>query len=136
MKTLIMKQFSITLFVMLCISAISAKAQESKVLIDNDKIKVTEYISQPGKDVCGTGKHSHVDHATILLSDAKVKTINADGVTEIETYSAAKHLYIVSKNGKTDKIPIDGTFWVPGASHSVTNIGNKPLRFYIVETKN
>src|SRR5882757_7316665 len=44
-------------------------APETKVLIDNDKIKVTEYTSQPGQEVCGQGQHTHADHTTILLTD-------------------------------------------------------------------
>lgn len=106
----------------------------TKVLVDNDKIRITEYISRPGEDVCGKGKHSHPDHATILLTDAKVRTTKADGTTEIETYSAGQQLYVVDRNGKTEKMSTDGVFWVKGTTHSVTNIGNKPIRFYIIET--
>lgn len=120
---------------LLSLIAISAKAQEKKVLIDNAKIKVTEYVSQPGQDVCGSGKHSHGDHVTILLTNAKVKTINKEGKTEIETYSVSDHLYTVSKDQQTQKVPTDGAFWAKATSHQVTNINDIPLRFYIIETK-
>ena len=29
------------------------------VILENDQLKVTEYVSNPGNDVCGAGKHSH-----------------------------------------------------------------------------
>jgi hypothetical protein len=130
-----MKQLSMVLTLVLGLGALQVNAQQTKVLIDNEKLKVTEYISQPGKDVCGAGMHTHQDHATILTGDAKVKTTKADGTAEVETYSAAKHVYNVARNGKTESIPTDGTFWVKGATHSVINISDKPLKFYIVETK-
>ncbi|MBO9563752.1 MAG: hypothetical protein J7621_13305 [Niastella sp.] len=104
-------------------------------MLDNDKVKITEYISKPGQDVCGTGNHTHGNHATILLTDAKVKTIESDKTVVIETYQADKHLYTAVKNGKTEKMTTDGTFWAKGATHSVTNVGDKILRFYIIETK-
>jgi hypothetical protein len=72
---------------------------------------------------------------TILLSDAAVKTTTADGATQVETYLQDKHLYTVTKNGKSEKTPTDGTFWVKGDTHSVINTGTRPMRFYIIETK-
>jgi hypothetical protein len=119
----------------LSLTAMASQAQTTKVLIDNDKIKVTEYTSQPGQDVCGKGQHTHGDHATVLLTDATVKTTTADGAIQTETWSADKHLYTVTENGKTQKISADGGFWVKGVTHSVINAGRKPMRFYIIETK-
>lgn len=133
-----MKQLLFAFFFVF-ISALSTQAQVTtpaeKVVIDNDKIRVTEYVSKPGQDVCGTGKHTHKDHVTILVTDAKVKTVKADGTTEMETFSASKNSYTVIKNGKTETIPVDGAFWAAGTTHTVTNVGNKPMKFYIVETK-
>jgi len=130
-----MKQITIIFAVVFLLIAFSSTAQTSKVLIDNDKVKITEYISQPGEDVCGKGRHTHADHVTILLTDAAVKTTTADGVIQSETYLEGKHLYTVTANGKTQDIPTEGTFWVKGATHSVINTGSKPMRFYIIETK-
>lgn len=116
-------------------SGIAVNAQTSKVLIDNDQMKLTEYTSKPGESVCGEGRHTHGDHATILLTDAKVKTVQADNTTLIETYSAGKHSYSVLQDGKTTVMTTDGSFWAKAATHQVTNIGNNVMRFYIIETK-
>ncbi len=107
----------------------------TRVILENDRIKITEYTSQPGQDVCGIGNHKHGNHATILLTDAKVKEIQADGTEVIETYLADKHQYTASQNGKNETVDIDGAFWAKAATHRVTNIGNNVLKFYIIETK-
>jgi|SRR6218665_307141 len=130
-----MKQKTLTMLsVIFSILATRANAQE-KVLVDNDKIKITEYISQPGKDVCGTGKHAHKEHATILLTDANVKSVRDDGTIENEAYNVARHQYTVTRNGKTEQIPTEGTFWAEGATHTVVNTGKQPIKLLIVETK-
>ena len=54
-----------------------------KTILENDKVKVTEYISTPGKDVCGKGMHTHAPHLSILLTDAKVTVTTPDGKTQI-----------------------------------------------------
>ena len=46
------------------------KLDTIKVVFENDKVKVTEYASTPGKDVCGKGKHSHAAHLSIFLTEA------------------------------------------------------------------
>lgn len=130
-----MKRGSFLISLVLSTATISVYAQTGKVLLDNDKIRITQYISKPGEDVCGAGSHSHGDHATVLLTDATVKTIEADKSIAIETYLADKHLYTVMKNGKTFRIDTNGTFWVKGTTHSVTNTGKKILKCYIIETK-
>ena len=50
-----------------------------KVLFENNKMKVTEYISSPGKDVCGKGKHSHGPHLDIAITDITGVEIGKDG---------------------------------------------------------
>ena len=42
--------------------AVHGKSQQNipvsdtiKVILENDKVKVTEYVSNPGKDICGKG---------------------------------------------------------------------------------
>jgi hypothetical protein len=111
------------------------QSQAQKVLIDNDKIRVTEYTSAPGEEVCGKGMHTHADHATILLNDAKVRTTTDDGKVEDENYSAAKHLYTMVKEGKSTSMKTDGTFWAKGSMHTVVNTGKNTMRFYIIEPK-
>ncbi len=87
-----------------------------KVVFENEQVRVLEYRSRPGLGICGQGVHSHPDHLTLLLTDAKAK---------------------VSKDGKTfvaENKPGD-IFWDPAATHSVENVGGSGTRAYIIELK-
>lgn len=101
--------------------AFAATAQQRKdtvrVLVENEKIKVTEYVSSPGKDICGPGLHTHPAHLSILLTDAMVRLTTPDGKKQ-------------DFNLKT------GTaFWSEAESHIAINNGNKIARVYLVELK-
>lgn len=89
-----------------------------KVLIDNDKMKVVEHISQPKGDVCGIGMHHHEPHLTIVLTDAKVR--------------------ITPENGQPQEMEVkSGTsIWFDAAeTHSVSNSGNQPTKMILVYLK-
>ena len=88
-----------------------------KVIVDNDKMRVIEFVSNPGKDVCGKGKHTHPPHLSILLTDAKVTVTSSDGKTQVVD------------------VPAGAAFWSPAETHIAINSGNKITRAYIVETK-
>lgn len=95
-----------------------AKAQTApKVLIDNSKVKVTEYDGAPGKDVCGAGKHSHPGHLTVLLTAATVTITGADGKVVTQT------------------VPAGTVFWSEAETHKVINSGSAPVKAYLIETK-
>ena len=117
-----MKNLLILLFVFFSgtLVAQNQKASESgeKVIIDNDKIKVVEHVSQPKGDVCGLGMHHHEPHLTIVLSDAKVR--------------------ITPENGEPQEMEVkSGTsIWFDAAeTHSVSNIGNQPTKMILVYLK-
>ena len=88
-----------------------------RVILENDKVKVTEYVSNPGKDVCGKGKHTHGPHLSILLTDAKVSVTSADGKTQMVNVKAGT------------------TFWSEAETHIAINSGNDVAKAYIVEVK-
>ena len=88
-----------------------------KVLLENDQVRVLEYRSRPGLGVCGKGVHSHPDHLTILLTDAKAKAKMADGST-------------VVADGKAGDV-----FREPAVTHTIENVGGSGARIYIVEVK-
>jgi len=73
--------------------AVYGKTQQDaiKVILENDKLKVTEYTSTPGKDVCGKGKHTHAPHLSILLTDAIVRQTTPDG--KIQDFDLKKEHY-------------------------------------------
>lgn len=88
-----------------------------KVVLENDKLKVTEYVSTPGKDVCGKGKHSHAPHLAIFLTDAITRLTVADGKMQDFDLKAGT------------------TLWSEADTHIVINNGNKPATVYLVEVK-
>jgi len=88
-----------------------------RVILENDKLKVTEYTSTPGKDVCGKGKHTHAPHLSILLTDAIVRQTTPDGkIQDFDLKSGA-------------------TFWSEAGTHIAINNGNKPAKAYLIEVK-
>jgi hypothetical protein len=87
-----------------------------KVVLENEQVRVLEYVSKPGLGLCGQGVHSHPDHLTVLLTAAKGK-VTQDGKT----------LVVEKKAGEI--------FWEPASTHSVENIGGSGARAYIVELK-
>ena len=88
-----------------------------KVILENDKLKVTEYSSTPGKDICGKGKHTHAPHLSILLTDAIVRLTTSDG--KIQDFD----------------LKAGATFWSDAETHIAINNGNKPVKAYIIEVK-
>jgi len=88
-----------------------------RVILENDKLKVTEYTSTPGKDVCGKGKHYHAPHLSILLTDAVVRQTTTDGKVQDFDLKAGT------------------TFWSEADTHIAINKGSKPVRAYIIEVK-
>lgn len=103
---------------------VAARAQDAngqptgKVILDNEKVKVTQFESQPGKDVCGLGNHSHDAHITVLLTDATVTVSLPNGKTA------------------THKMPAGTTFWSEAETHTVINSGSSVSKAQIIEYRN
>ena len=108
------------LFACVSLSAQNHTHAESveKVIVDNEKIKVVEHISQPTGDVCGLGMHHHEPHLTIVLTDSKVR--------------------ITPEKGEPQEIEVkSGTsIWFDAAeTHSVSNIGSQEAKMILVYLK-
>jgi hypothetical protein len=88
-----------------------------KMVLENDKLKVVEYASTPGKDVCGKGMHSHAPHLTIFLTDAVVKLTTTDGKVQDFDLKAGT------------------TLWSEADTHIAVNNGSKPAKVYLIEVK-
>lgn len=88
-----------------------------KIILDNYKVKVTEYSGLPGNDVCGPGKHNHPAHLTVVLDNAWVKITTTEGKTVEQ------------------KVPAGAVFWSEEEHHAVVNKGNRQVRLYIIELK-
>lgn len=88
-----------------------------KTVLDNDKLKVVEYASTPGKDACGKGMHSHGPHLTIFLTDALIRLTTTDGKTQDYNLKAGF------------------TIWTEADTHIAINQSVKPVRAYLIELK-
>ena len=114
MKSLLM------LACLMCVSHLlsgQSKPEDHKLVIENDNVRVYEYDSKPGKDVCGLGKHSHPEHLTVMLTDANVTITSPDG----KVTSA--------------KMKAGTTFWSEAESHTVINSGASEVKCQLVELK-
>lgn len=88
-----------------------------KVVFENDRVRVLEYVSRPGLGLCGRGRHSHPAHLNVLLTDSKAKITTAEGKTFFSQKKAGD------------------VFWEDAATHTVENIGGSGVRAYMVELK-
>ncbi len=104
----------VTIFFALCSSA---PGQQIKVLLENEKVRVTEFTALPHEGVCGIGMHSHPPHLTVILQAAKVRVTMPDGK-------------IVEKAPKGDLV-----FWSEGGTHSVENIDTTIRHSLIIDLK-
>jgi len=96
--------------------AVRTQPQAYRVALDNDRVRVLEFVSRPGVGVCGSGVHSHPPHLTIALSECRVR---------------------VKENGKEfiGENKIGDVFWSPAVTHETENIGGHDVRALIVELK-
>ena len=119
MKTL----FSLIVSLLFCYS--TSYAQKSshnadgsgKVILDNDKVEVVEFVGKPQGSVCGIGKHHHDAHLTVALTDAKVLITSPDGEQQ------------------TAEIPSGAAIWFEAGTHSVMNEGKKESKFLLIYLK-
>ena len=88
-----------------------------KVVFEDNRVRVLEYVSKPGLGVCGQGRHYHPAHLTMQLTDVRVKVTQDDG------------------SSKTADVPAGRMFASPAEWHTTENIGAAGARAYIVEYK-
>ncbi len=88
-----------------------------RVALDNDRVRVLEFVSRPGLGVCGSGMHSHPAHLTVALTPAKVRVKLPDGTV------------IVAENKAGD------VFWSEAETHETENLTGRDVRALIVELK-
>ena len=87
-----------------------------RVVLDNAKLRVLEYVARPGIGVCGTGVHSHPEHLTVVLTTATVR-VTEDGKTTVSTAKAGD------------------VFWSPAVTHETENVGSTTARSLLIELK-
>jgi len=88
--------------------------KNTKVLLDNDQVRVMEVSLKPGETL---PMHSHPANVVYFVTAGKTKTTTADGkVTESER-----------KAGET--------IWSEPITHSNQNVGTMPTKAVVVELK-
>jgi hypothetical protein len=95
-----------------------AQPQNFKVVLENDRLRVLEYVSRPGLAVCGSGMHSHPEHLTVVLSAGKVRIRTPDG-----------------KVVTTPETPPGLVFWSGAETHEVENVSGREMRSLVIELK-
>jgi quercetin dioxygenase-like cupin family protein len=88
-----------------------------RMVLDNDKLQVTEYVSTPGKDVCGVGMHTHEPHLTVMLTDASILVTTPDGKSQNYDLKAGTAL------------------WFGADTHTAINNGDQEAKLLLVHLK-
>ena len=96
--------------------AVRTQPQAYRVTLDNDQMRVLDFVSRPGMGVCGSGVHSHPPHLTVALSDCRVR---------------------VKEGGKEfiGENKVGDVFWSPAVTHETENVTGRDVRALIVELK-
>lgn len=118
-----MKQFFLSMLCLIGLGMI-ANSQHShseidtiRTILENDKMKVVEYVGTSGKGVCGKGIHSHPPHLTILLTDARIKVTTPDG--KVQDF----------------ELKAGFTAWFEADTHIAINNEANPVKAYLIELK-
>jgi hypothetical protein len=88
-----------------------------QVVLENEKLRVVQYISMPGEGTCGQGIHEHEAHLTIILTDGSVRITHAEGDTHVFDLEAGT------------------TLWSEAEKHEAINGGDDALKVLLVYLK-
>lgn len=97
--------------------AVKMDPRAYKVVLENERVRVLEYVGKPRLGVCGEGMHSHPDHVTVVMTDARVKVTLPDGKTMVAENKAGT------------------VFFEPAGPHAVENIGGRDVKSLLIELK-
>jgi hypothetical protein len=97
--------------------AVQTEPGNYRLVLENSRVRVLEFVSRPRTVVCGVGKHSHPAHLTVALSDARVRITLPNGE-------------VVEAGNKPGDV-----FWSEAETHTVENVGGGVIRALIIEIK-
>jgi hypothetical protein len=97
--------------------ATKSQPDSFRVVLENEQVRVLDFLSRPGMAMCGVGMHSHPRHLTVALSAAKVRVTTADG----------KRFIAENKPGDV--------FWSEAETHATENLMGHDARALLVEFK-
>jgi quercetin dioxygenase-like cupin family protein len=94
--------------------ALHAAPNVTKLLMENDRVRVFDVRFKPGEK---TPMHSHPDHVMYAFNDGKLRLTPA--------------------NGKTKEVAVKAgqAVWMDATSHTAENPGKNDLHFVAVELK-
>jgi hypothetical protein len=88
-----------------------------RVALENDRVRVLDFVGRPGMGICGEGMHSHPAHLTVVLSDWQ-------GITSSPGTPATPL-----------RRKLGDVFWSEPETHKVENSGHANSRVLIIELK-
>jgi beta-alanine degradation protein BauB len=97
--------------------AAAVQPQSYRVALDNQRLRVLDFVGRPGMGVCGVGMHSHPAHLTVALTAARVRVRTPDG----------RSMVVENKPGDV--------FWSEAETHSTENLLGHDVRALVVELK-
>jgi quercetin dioxygenase-like cupin family protein len=120
-KTILMTLPIILLLVLASVQTTNAQDKKEqwpgvtvKVLIDNDKVNVSEVTFAPG---AVADWHSHPQHTVYAVTDVKMK------------------VEIKGREAITAELKAGQAIWSPGVTHRATNVGQTPFTIIVTEIK-
>jgi hypothetical protein len=88
-----------------------------RVVLENDKLRVLEFVGRPGMGICGEGMHSHPERLSIVMNGYQARTTRPGAPGRVQE----------RKDGEV--------FWREAETHKVENVGKSNSRVLMVELK-
>jgi hypothetical protein len=88
-----------------------------RVALENDKLRVLEFVGRPGMGICGEGMHSHPARLSVVMN----------GYKSVVTTPTSAARPAARNDGEV--------FWSEAVTHKVENVGKTNSRVLIVELK-
>ena len=97
----------------------AAKVQPDsyRVALENEKVRVLDFLSRPGMGLCGVGWHSHPPHISVSLTAGKARVTQPDGSSKVVDIVA----------GSVD--------WHEAERHQTENLTGRDVRGLLIELK-
>jgi quercetin dioxygenase-like cupin family protein len=96
------------------LDALQAASNVSKLLMENDRVRVFDARFKPGEKAA---LHSHPDHVVYVINGGKLK--------------------LTPSNGEPQELDIKAgqVLWMDATSHTAENLGKTDVHFLVVELK-
>jgi quercetin dioxygenase-like cupin family protein len=96
------------------LDALQAASNVSKLLMENDRVRVLDARFKPGEKAA---MHMHPDHVIYIFNDGKLK--------------------LTPSKGKTQELDLKAgqVIWMDATSHTAENLGKTDVHLLVVELK-